>query len=316
MIIVLAGLFTCTDESYPVYNEGVVLFELNSEPFFFNSEFTEPLVTPDGNSILYIDRYSTNGPKGGLKIRSLISDKERTLTNLGYAADISSDGQWIAYNSSYGVISKIKFNGDSLAVITSSGSGDFNPNFSSEDMSIIYEHHSGGGPDLSGIWRIFMQGNAKEYLVDAGGNPYLFSNNNSVITTKYFANTSGSKFLIHDLETKELISILDPSPGKNNTNPQIDPHGETILYSNDDGIFIRFSNGSRNSILPYKHIYEHRQGDYLGFIAVSPSWHPDGKHIVYQHFAITEHTKCPDNMYCTYSENFKGIASIRLLRIE
>lgn len=316
-ILLLAIMIGCFNDPYPVYNEGEVLWQVSDKTYTLSNAEMGPLITPDGQELVYINVYAEQPDQFKLMKRNLFTNQQFVIHSFGYAADISSDGQWLAFNSSYGAISKIKLNGDSLELITASGSGDFHPNWSLDGKSIIYEHHSGTSTNLepSGIWKVAVAEKLKYFLVSAGGSPNLYFRDARVITIKYFGNSSGSKFLIHDLESGEQISLLDPSPGENNRHPQANLIDQTILFSNDESISLYDSNNVTKEIIPVKHFYESKKGDYLGFLASSPSWHPDGKHIVYQHFAITEYTTCPANMNCTYDEIFKGIVSIRKLKV-
>ena len=318
-VVLLAGLFTCSDDPYPVYNEGEVLWQGTELPVWFTYSEMEPAITPDGKYLIFRSVYSDFPNHTRLMKKDLTTEEETMITAFGYGIDLSPDGRWVAFNSSYGVISKIKLNGDSLLRLSVLPTGsDFSPTWSPDGKSIVYVHHGGGASDPSGLWHILTNRTSNEYLFQSGGTPDFFPDGNRIISGKSIDNMSiWRKFLIHDIETKMEIARLNATKDEDNRYPKVSPDGNHIVYWNTKGVYVMDADGSDVfKVVPHKHFYEQKQGDYLGFMSMSPSWHPDGKHIVYQHFAITEHIICPDNMYCTYSEAFKGIASIRLLRIK
>lgn len=314
-VVLLTGLITCSDDPYPVYNEGEVLWQVTEVPVLYTFSEMEPALTPDGKCMVFKSVYSDFPNHSRLMKIDLATEEETMITAFGYGTDLSPDGQWLAFNSLYGGISKVKLNGDSLILLTSDD--DFSPSWSPNGSSIIYNHSTNDmdSNDPAGLWQMSENGSNKHFKVKYANFPDFYPDGNTVIGA--FTYSDGIKFPVYNILTGHNLHIVKTDGAKEYSKPRVSPDGQKILFSNLNGITIMNSDGtSRDKIVPYKHFYEYKQGDYLGFIAESPSWHPDGKHIVYQHFAITEHTKCPDNMYCTYSENFKGIASIRLLRIE
>jgi len=199
----------------------------------------------------------------------------------------------------------VKLNGDSLQLLTANN--DFTPDWNPDGTLLIFsnaECGTSGYPKLCGLSIIEKSGDNKR-LIGGGGVDNLWVSNDRI-----FAGGDG----YFDLSGKKIGSFTVPV--ENMYRVSFSPDYNKILYWNRDGIWFIDPNGNNKSrIIPYKHIYETKKGDYLGFLASSPSWHPDGKHIVYQHFAITEYTTCPANMNCTYDEIFKGIVSIRKLKV-
>lgn len=315
--IIAIWLFTimvgCSKDPYPVYNEGEVLWQLEGEWSYDSGAEMEPLMSPDGQSFIYVNVYSKQSDFFSLMKYNLITNMSSTLHPFGYALDISPDGQWVAFNSNYGVISKIKLNGDSLQILTANE--DFSPTWHPNNKSIVYYHSSGNVNDPGGMF-LLRDDNSKSLVAVSAGHPDFFPDGNKIISTKGFDQTVWKKFLIHDINTKTEIARLDGSVNENNSNPKVSPDGKEILFVDYKSIYNMQADGrGLKRILPYKHFYENKQGDYLGFLASSPSWHPDGKHIIYQHFAITEHWTCPTGFNCTDLETFKGIVSIRKLKV-
>jgi Tol biopolymer transport system component len=126
--------------------------------------------------------------------------------------------------------------------------------------------------------------------------------------------TDNNKVLVYNLETTKLleIAVLSNSP---RSSLEVSPDGNLILYSTHEGIFIMNSDGTNaQMILP--RIATHIRIGSVGFEAINPTWHPDGKHIVYQNIAITGTIPCCAGCYClSPGYGYKGIVSIRKIRV-
>jgi len=312
-LMLLSGLSSCNDEPYPQYNEGELLWQVTELPVWYSIPEMGPILLPDETHLIYSN---INSPK--INLVNIKSGQVSLISSFGYAADLSPDAQWIAFNSSYGIISKIKVNGDSLTKLSAlSSGGDFSPTWSPDGKSIVYVHHGNSNAEPGGLWQISNNFNDHKYIASSGGVPDFFPDGKRIISSKVIGQSIWRKFFIHDIESGQEINVLDATVNESNLYPKVSPDGQSIVYWNPTGIYVMKEDGSGvHKILPYKHFYETKKGELLGFIAEHPSWHPDGKHIVYQHFAFTEYYKCPENMACTFSESFKGIVSIRKLKVK
>lgn len=294
----------CNNDPYPIYQEGEVLWQMSDQVGYSSGADMEPLITPDGLELVYVNVYGKQDQFKLMKL-NLFSNQQSIIHSFGYAADISPDGQWLAFNSSYGAISKIKLNGDSLQLLTAND--DFTPDWSPDGTLIAFSNAScgtSGYPALCGLSIIEKSGNNKK-LIGGGGVDNLWVSND-----KIFA--GGDGYL--DISGNQIVPFEVPK--ENMYHVSFSTDYEKILYWNLEGIWQIDPNGNNKiSLIPYKHFYESKKGDYLGFLASSPSWHPDGKHIIYQHFAITEHLTCPTGFSCTDTETFKGIVSVRKLKV-
>lgn len=316
-VFIIIWLYGCSGDPYPVYDEGEAICQVTEQPVLFGGSATmDPLITPDAKQIVITSAYAEFPNRARLVARELSTGKETVLAQFGYNADISPDGEWIAFNSSYGVISKIKLNGENFTTLPTemTSSGNFSPAWHPNNIDLVYNHHSDLSNELSGSY-VLRSDNSNIFIPGSGAYPEFFPDGNRVISVKGFDNKSiWKKFLIHNVETGKEIDKLDASVNENNQHPQVSPDGNQILYWNGVGFYVLQSDGSNvRLILPGRHFYENKKGDYLGFLVFSPSWHPDGKHIIYEQMAITEYTKCPD--FCIYEEIIKGIVSIRKLRV-
>ncbi|MBX2941686.1 MAG: PD40 domain-containing protein [Cyclobacteriaceae bacterium] len=312
-IIVILWLYSCSDDPYPVYDEGEIIWQVTEQPVLFVESFTEPLMAPDTKQIVFRSAYAEFPNKGRLVVHNLDTGLETVIAQFGYNADISPDGEWVAFNSSYGVISKIKLNGDSLSAMPLvSISENFAPAWG-PDNQLSYFHGSYDKNEQGGIF-VYDNDSSNKFITANGPYSDFFPDGKRIISSKKIDQSIWTKFLINDIIANEELSRLDASVNEDNRNPKVSPDGNQILYWNGVGIYIMQSDGTKvRLVLPGRHFYEGKQGDNLGFLAFSPSWHPDGKHIIYQHFAITEYIKCPD--FCLYSELIYGIVSIWQLRV-
>ncbi|MBL7870076.1 MAG: PD40 domain-containing protein [Cyclobacteriaceae bacterium] len=305
-ILLLLSVLGCNNDPYPSYQEGEVLVRLSSEINYSSGIEMEPLITPDGQELVYTDAYAEYPNRYRLMRLNLFTNKESIIHPYGHHIDISSDGQWLAFVSN-SEISKIKLTGDSLKALTRGCSPTWHPN----NQTIAFALSCTGAGQTSGIYTLDSHGSSK-FVTSNGWNPDFFPDEKKMV---FVTRSAGIKFSIFDIATSTEVTQLEATPNQDIKNPKISPDGKQIVYWNYDGIYITKVDGTGvRKLLPHQHFYEGKEGNYIGFKASSPSWHPDGKHIIYQHFAITERFICPSD-YCATVKTFSGILNIRKLKV-
>ncbi len=202
----------------------------------------------------------------------------------GRYGDWSPDGEWIAFNIGTQIY-KIKKDGSELTQLTFEGrnfSSDWSPD--GERLAITNS--------LSGITLILASdGKVIQSLHGAGG---VTDWNADGTATNGVRVDDWAKFLIYDLNLNTVTQELDASPGEDNRDPKYSPDGSRIVFQNPRGIWVMNANGKDlRRIIPSHLYWNYRPEIYSAY----PSWHPDGKHIIYEHFEITRSKRFSDETH-------------------
>ena len=259
---------------------------------FYGDPTFAPSVSPDGSRLAYSNPYEG----GGLYVMDLATQKKQLLTSRAYFPDWSPDGKWIAFGA-YRQVHKIKANGDSLTRLTVEGEN-FSPDWSPDGKRIAYSQSVQEIEVASGVWMMDKDGNHKTHLIDIAGSPDWYPSGEKIISFKGISSTSiETRFFVYDLKT-ETTDVLSATQNQSNQDPQVSPDGSRITYWNAQGIWVMDADGknSPKRILP-NHLYNPAYSGDLRLWVNAPSWHPDGEHIIYEHFQITRYDKpAPDEI--------------------
>lgn len=278
-------LFAACDDSDDVreiYLEGepVAGIEISFPMGFFDQEPLMPKVSPDGKTLLFTGPESLPDWKG-LWVMDLETQQKTLLNQSGRLGDWSPDGEWIVFNIGTQVY-KTKRDGSELTQLTFDGRNFF-PDWSPDGESIVIS-----GQAFTTI--INVEGDIIQFLDGAGGMPDWKANSKSIIGFKGFSSTSIWKQLtVYDLNQDKVIQVLDAAKGQDNRYPRASPDGSKIAFWNVTGIYI----GSDDGLELKRIIPSHLNSTYHGKKKIycnSPSWYPDGNHIVYDNFQITDYT--------------------------
>jgi Tol biopolymer transport system component len=312
IFIILVILLGCTEEdSEPVYNEG---FTITGSEFItgrqdFGADW-QPDVSNNGKLIAYEAMYN-NEP--WLMLLNVETGEKEYLVKGGFNPAWSPDQAWIAFNINSRIY-KIKNNGDSLTLLAGEGSS-FAPDWSGDGNRIIYDRSIEDQFGPSGTWVMSSSGSNKEFIFHIAF-PKFISKTDDVIGLKgVAANTTWKKIFRVDSKSKLLVSELDAVKDQDNRYPELSPDGKRIIFWNPKGIWILNVDGTGlRNVLPWKQIFKVARGDQKGFlVGPSPSWHPDGKHILYQHLRITDYDE-PTGL--SFGPWYEGVMSLRLLSVE
>lgn len=312
-VVILCALTTCSEElSYPVYDEGEIIWQATENP---DSEgILDFLITPDEQNVIVIGK---THEKLALAKYDLANRIEWLVPNVGWYPDISPDGKWLAFagrglNGNQNIF-KIKLNGDSLSELQSQVAPGFEysssyPKWHPDGRLIVHRNYN-KNRDSTGLY-ILNEDNSVEFITSfVGGDFDFFPDGKRLIMTEDF------RFIIYNLETKEKHYIGNAS-NQYLELLEVSPDGSQILFFNGYGTFVMNSDGSNerlvipsSSLIPFI-------GNLYGFTASDPSWHRDGKHIVFKHLVVTGY-RCaygnPGAYTCSYP--YFGLASIRKIKV-
>ena len=257
---------------------------------FYSASDMTPKISPDGMSIAYNVPFANDDAQPGLYVMDFTTQEKQLLHHSGYNADWSPDSKWIAFNT-YPQIYKIKTTRDSLTQLTFEGSN-FSPDWSPDGKLIAFNQSIQEIEIPAGTWVMNQNGDKKTHLINITASPDWYPSGKKIISYKGISATSiETRFFVYDFETGKE-TILSVNQEESNQNPQVSPDGNRIVFWNTQGIWIMDADGksSPKRIIP-NHLYNSKYNGDLRLWVTSPSWHPDGEHIIYEHFKITRYDK-------------------------
>ncbi|HYG02356.1 MAG TPA: hypothetical protein VD927_07910, partial [Chryseosolibacter sp.] len=253
---------------------------------------TYPKISPDGTKLVFVLPVILESPDPwGIYVYDLATKQISLLAAESFAPDWSPDGKWIVYNTIGKRIFKVRPDGSDLTQLTFSGSK-LGPVFNMDGSKIAFRKTLEDAEGSGGIWIISSEGLNEEFIYDQSSvedwNPIDL---NEVIGLRN-ANTSPIQVVFKIINTSNKIQkrILNPPGSHDNRIVQYSPDGTRLVYANETGIWVMNADGTEaKHILP-----SYLLGSaYLsnekkpGLHCYSPSWHPDGRHIIYEHFDVT-----------------------------
>ncbi|MGA7306645.1 MAG: hypothetical protein WBW88_17345, partial [Rhodothermales bacterium] len=217
---------------------------------------------------------------GSIYIQSVGSAERRFLVK-GYDPDWSPDGQWLTFSSIGYNIEKVSLDGKKVVQLTSQ-SKDLVPAWSPDGKTIAY-YVATSDENTSGIAVLDVNGVSSGRLF-LGGTPDWFPDG------RLFAYLGrASSFLIYDRKSAHLDTIPAPLPGPQVVHsPQVSPDGKRIVfYSESGGIWLCNIDGSDMRLIVRDDLSKYASGNPEVRVGV-PSWHPDGRHIIFEYLKITK----------------------------
>jgi Tol biopolymer transport system component len=255
----------------------------------YDGEPLMPKISPNGKMLLFKGPTSLPDWKG-LWVMDLETKEKILLHPDGKIGDWAPDSEWIAFNINTNIY-KIKKDGSNLTQLTFEGRN-FYPAWSGDSNLIAYDNTSCGSqsqpppPNSCGILICDHEGSNKNFLV-RGRIPSWGLDNHYLIYNGLHSELF--MFTFSDSVSLQLTTLNLDSASFNEIR-SIDTYSETekVLFHNSNGIYyFDLRSGSLERILPNE-LYNSTISPEFYF--AYPSWHPDGEHIIYEHFEIT-HTK-------------------------
>ncbi|HUF09204.1 MAG TPA: hypothetical protein VMO47_07790 [Rhodothermales bacterium] len=254
-----------------------------------------PRISPDGKTLAY--RWFDGTLGGSIYLRDLASSEVRFLVQ-GIQFDWSPDSRWLVFASSGHNLGKITREGDSLFQLTHGG-GRLDPSWS-PDGGTIAHYVETGDEHTAGIATVTSDGEVGPRLF-LGGMPDWFPDG------RLFASLGRiDAFLVYDWPTARLDTITGiPDQVRG---PQVSLDGKRITFW-ARGIWICNSDGSGLRLIIRDDASKWGRGDNPEFRVGAPSWHPDGRHIIFEHLRIAETT------YRAVGRVVAGSYSIRMVDV-
>jgi Tol biopolymer transport system component len=250
--------------------------------FFSRSNYAPgsslPKLSPDGNTVAFADLDSLRGGNSLYLLDS--STGTRRFLAQGWNPDWSPDGRWIAYNC--GVqICKIRVDGSEPVQLTEVGRNFF-PDWSPDGERIAYDRSEADEAGPGGVWIMNADGSEKSF-VTGGAYPSWHPDGQRLIMVRGVSQ-GVFEFVVFDRDARTIEATIQAPHVDDLSKPQYAPHGDRISYPGVNGIWILSADGSNaRRILPFHALREKKEETLWASL---PSWHPDGEHLVYEHFDV------------------------------
>lgn len=288
IVFIVLLMIGCTkDETEQIYLEGepIPSVEIFFPMGFYDAEPLMPKISPDGKNLLFCA--STSLPEWtGLWVMDLATQERTLLHSDGRVGDWSPDSEWIAFNIGTQIY-KIRKDGTELTQLTFEGRN-FSPDWSPDGNSILYNNTSCGSqadpiPEYScGVLTMDSNTNEKKFIVSFVGTPKWFPTQDKFLT-------SGGEIFNLDGLNIHTLSLEEGYKGAD-----INPIDERIIMSNSGGVSVIDANGEGLKRIIPNHLYWNESPE---IYSAYPSWLPDGKYIIYEHFEITRSKRFSDETH-------------------
>lgn len=300
--LLLAG---CDEnEVSEIYLEGEPIpgIEIFFPMGFYDAEPLMPKISPDGKKILFSGPASLPEWKG-LWVMDLESQAKTLLHPSGRYGDWAPSSDSVVFNIDSEIF-KININGSGLSQLTfpievqiggltynsSSFFADWGIHGISYYLSIDYRTGEDGVRVISNL--------GEELVVKIKmGEPDWHPVQNKIIGIRGISSTSSETiFPIYNLDNGNFEDTLAAIDNQLNQFPRFSPSENSISFFNSSGIFLLDQNTLLlKRILP-NHLYNSNFNGSPQLYTAFPSWHPDGKRIVYEHFLINKSNRVDDQL--------------------
>lgn len=261
----------------------------NTEVALYNGSALLPKISPDGTKLLYTGDLTLGNR--GLWVMDLETQQKKLIITDGIHADWGPDSEWIYFNLLDLQIYKARIDGTVIQQLTFEGSNLY-PVCSSDGNFILY--HNADIKDY-GVLMINAQGTRQKLIVaNLGYFPAWFPNQE-----KFFV-ANGQSYDTAGILVNDASIKFRQGPGISS----ISPLDNRIVISTLNGIYIANPDGSLLKRIIPNHLYNNYYNGPLKLWAQNASWHPDGEHIIYEHFAIDKAIQTSDGLHIKGTMSF------------
>ena len=283
LLILLFAFVTCEKEGFEEqYLEGTQIpnTSIVYERIIPDSNGFLPKISPNGLYLAYEGRFEQGR---GIYIYDFTTQERELLVEGAWEPDWSPDSESLVYALG-GNIYTIHISSKNIQQLTNIGNS-YSPDWSPDGTKIAYYRSLNNEYGLSGVWTVNVEGSNNHSLASLADPDWESAQ-------KLWGSFTQEEFKLYNLETEAIerkfnVPLKDESLANNSRRPKISPDGQQIAYANNEGIWVIDSDGSNQKRILPNHFNGHNMGQdtyqNLQLYTGQPSWHPDGKHIVYVH---------------------------------
>jgi Tol biopolymer transport system component len=244
-----------------------------------------PKISPDGKKLLFSAPASLPEWEG-LWVMDLQTQEKTLLHQEGRYGDWSPDSEWIAFNIQTQIY-RIRKDGTDFIQLTSAGRN-FLADWGPDGERLVIN-----GSEFATI--IDVRGNTIQFLEGAGGMPDWKNDGTAIVGFKGYSATSiWKKLTVFDLNLNKVTQILNAAFEEDNRHPRSSPDDSKIAFQNTKGIWVMNQDAQELKRIIPNHLTNNAYPGTIKLYSSTPSWHPDGEHIIYEHFEINRTKRYPD----------------------
>ncbi|MFK7904547.1 MAG: hypothetical protein AB8B69_05460 [Chitinophagales bacterium] len=282
-ILLLLTFTTCQKEGFEEqYIEGTQIPNTSTvyEHHVPSSHGFLPKISPNS---LYIAHEGNEEAGRGIYIYEFATQEKYLLVEGGTSPDWSPNSENLVFSFG-GNIYKVHIGSKVVQQLTNIGNS-YSPDWSPDGTKIAYRHSIDNEQGPAGTWTVESDGSNNQPLI-------LLSSPDWESPEKLWGSLSQEEFKLYSLKTEMVerefsVPLKDESLANNSRIPKISPDGQKIVYSNDEGVWVINSDGSNQKRILPNHFNGHNTSfdsyQNIQLYTGQPSWHPDGKRIVYVH---------------------------------
>lgn len=247
------------------------------------SPAANPKISPNGHFIIYREfNPDPTYPWGLYLFNSNTSEKNLLFEGTTvYNPAWSPDGNWIVFNID-AQIYKIKLDGDSLIQLTTQGRN-FHPSWSHNGKWITYDRSLTDSSGPQGIWIMKPNGSEKKWL-GYGRHPTWYKSDDKILA----AVNESQYWQLIEYNINDSHSTRLPFKNADIRDIHFSTQRDQITLWTPEGIWIMSAGANKPNKILSNTLFSSKSRSKNKLFVFAPSWHPDGKHIVYEHYLATQ----------------------------
>lgn len=297
---------------------------------FYDGTSFDPVVSPDGQTIIYRRWPDNSTTPPGLYALPAAGGQPRLLVPGPQVrnAQFSPDGQWLAYNDG-GQIYKLRPDGTARTLLAGPRSYPNSANHSSYVGNCFFPMWRPNGQQLAyvfsidyrsqqgGLWLMNTDGSQGHLVCDTGALTWHPSGD-ALLRDESVSSTpaDGTRLALFRLADCQIMQRLATPPQATTWGASYSPDGTRLLFYDERGIYVMNADGTQARRLLPNQLYYNPGDRPLTLVTQAPHWYPDGHTIVYEHFRITRSVRPAPGAITPNGLTVEGYLSLYRVNVE